>query len=193
MSNRTVRKLDARKSKALGLWALSWRHDLLPVADFIQAVESGKSPPEEVTRNIATALREFFCERDVDASLRAFAAKLCIKKKQGRRRHSHGESARARGVVIEVLLRKRELAKSGATGRTVYAQIVRDAATKHHVSVRTVHIWMRQFGEREEESLDSYNLVQEALEIMREMGVSPDEPLARYAEIARDRRKQNPG
>lgn len=126
---------------ALRLWALGWDRSLLPIAKFIECVESAKPPPAKVMSRLATALRVFFCHRDTDASLMAFARRLGLPRQQGKRAKTYAESHHIEEAGLAIATRELELIETGMNRARARSQSIREYAAAHHKPLRTVQTW----------------------------------------------------
>ena len=146
----TIRKkpdpaTDARPmdGSALEIWAFGWQTSLAPIARFIRCVESGRPPPDDVAREMASALRVFFCHRDTEASLHEFARKLGLGRKQGKRAMTADEGDEAAAAVLSIAMREFEMLASGKSARIAEATAMREFSKAESKPLRTVQGWWK--------------------------------------------------
>jgi hypothetical protein len=141
---------DARNHQASSLiwWVRNWSpdDDLHRVARFIKQAESDEPLDRSTVRHIAMALRELFCHRDLDSSLRAVAKKLGVTRSQGKRSMTVEEAQPNVAAVFEMLYAETALVAQGIAPSIAKARALRTVAQEQKVSTRTAQAWRRRWG-----------------------------------------------
>jgi hypothetical protein len=140
---------DGRGAKHLEEWAWQWKTELMDAGRFIDAVDSGKAPPQAFIAKLARALRELFCHRDTETSLRAFARILGVKQRRGKGRRQQTAAEAEPGYLgaLQMVERERALQASGVLPRSARSKSVREFANTSGVPLRTVQHWRRIHGD----------------------------------------------
>lgn len=159
-------KTDVRQQPGPRLvsWAKSWKYPgLIDIALLIEAVESDTAPDSKTLRKLATALREFYCHRDTESSLKAFAGQMDIGlRKRGRHKESQGEAMKAIDAVMKFLLVERAAVANGLTPREARAFCVKQYSDDKRKPLRTVQDWRKRFEKIAQKRIDDAERILES-------------------------------
>lgn len=160
----------------------------------VRAHEAGESLRADDVALLMKGLRAFTIKGEADDHLQEFARLAKLRLRQGRHGPTYGEAKGRIWLVVEVLIRQRELEAGGMEARQARATATTEVAMKRHRAKRTVQKNVEEFGDSARQEIATMDAAQKMVDDITRparQAVAQLKAMGKLAAAARKKRADN--